>query len=116
MAMAYSFEDLALSHVVVGPRANCRIIFLDTLGHFDQTYEFVDRIERDWSLNLERAIPDADAWPCGSEQCCQRCKVEPLKQAVSGYSAWITSVKRVNAPSCETIKTLLWARNSDWSR
>ena len=43
--------------------------------------------------------PDADAWPCGTARCCQLRKVEPLGRAVAGRAAWITSVKRVDAPT-----------------
>jgi phosphoadenosine phosphosulfate reductase len=110
VAMACSFEDLALLHMVHELRPKTEIIFLDTLAHFDETLAFVAQIEDEWSLNLTRTTPgpEADAWPCGSERCCELRKVEPLKRAVSGRSAWITSVKRVDAPSRAGMKTLLW--------
>ena len=110
VAMACSFEDLALLHMVHEVRPGTEIIFLDTGGHFDETLEFVGRIEREWSLNLTRTSPgpQANAWPCGTERCCELRKVEPLQRAVSGRAAWITSVKRADAPSRAGMKTLLW--------
>ena len=101
VAMACSFEDVALLHMVHQLRPHTEIIFLDTLGHFPETLEFASRLEREWSLNMTRTTPDADAdaWPCGTERCCQLRKVEPLGRAVAGRSAWITSVKRVDAPT-----------------
>jgi phosphoadenosine phosphosulfate reductase len=110
VAMACSFEDLVLLHMVHELRPATEIIFLDTLGHFDETIAFADRIEREWSLNLTRTVPGADAqdWPCGTERCCELRKVEPLKRAVQGRAAWITSVKRVDAPSRASMKTLFW--------
>jgi phosphoadenosine phosphosulfate reductase len=110
VAMACSFEDLALLHMVHELRPATEIVFLDTLGHFAETLEFVGRIEREWSLNLTRTTPgpEADAWPCGTERCCELRKVEPLKRAVAGRAAWITSVKRVDAPTRVSMKTLLW--------
>jgi phosphoadenosine phosphosulfate reductase len=115
VAMACSFEDLALLHMVHELRPNTEIIFLDTQAHFDETLAFAARIEEEWSLNLTRTTPgpDADAWPCGTERCCELRKVEPLKRAVSGRSAWITSVKRVDAPSRAGMKTLLWDEKFD---
>jgi phosphoadenosine phosphosulfate reductase len=115
VAMACSFEDLALLHMVHELRPKTEIIFLDTGGHFAETLEFTGRIERDWSLNLTRTTPgpDADAWPCGTERCCELRKVEPLKRAVAGRAAWITSVKRVDAPSRAGMKTLLWDEKFD---
>ncbi len=110
LAMACSFEDVALLHMVHQLHPNSEIIFLDTEGHFPETLEFASRIEREWSLNMTRTTPgpDAVAWPCGTEKCCQLRKVEPLGRALQGRSAWITSVKRVDAPSRTNMKTLMW--------
>jgi phosphoadenosine phosphosulfate reductase len=115
VAMACSFEDLALLNMVHELRPKTEIVFLDTGGHFAETLEFAARIEREWSLNLTRTTPgpDADAWPCGSERCCELRKVEPLKRAVAGRAAWITSVKRVDATSRAGMKTLLWDEKFD---
>lgn len=110
VAMACSFEDLALLHMVHQLRPATEIIFLDTRGHFPETLAFVSRIENEWNLNLTRTDPssDADAWPCGSERCCEMRKVEPLSRALGGRGAWITAVKRVDAPTRASMRTLLW--------
>ena len=110
VAMACSFEDLALLHMVHELRPSTDIIFLNTLGHFPATLDFVALVAREWSLSLVTTTPDADAdgWPCGSERCCELRKVEPLRRAVAGRPAWITAVKRVDAPSRAGMKTLSW--------
>lgn len=106
VVMACSFEDLALLHMVHGLRPNTEIIFLDTGGHFPETLEFAGRIEKDWNLRLTRTQPtsEADAWPCGTEKCCELRKVEPLSRAVASSAAWITAVKRVDAPTRAAMK------------
>ncbi len=105
VAFACSFEDVALLDILRRQAPDVEVIFLDTQGHFPETYEFVDRLERDWHLNLTRTTPgsDAEAWPCGTAECCQRRKVAPLMAAVAGRAAWITAVKRVDAPSRATM-------------
>ncbi len=110
VAMACSFEDLALLHMVHQQHANTEIIFLDTLGHFPETLEFAGRIETEWNLNMTRTTPglEADEFPCGTSRCCELRKVEPLKKAVQGKAAWVTSVKRVDAPTRANMKTLMW--------
>ncbi|HVB70652.1 MAG TPA: phosphoadenylyl-sulfate reductase [Acidimicrobiales bacterium] len=110
VAMACSFEDLALLHMVHELRPNTEIVFLDTEGHFTETLRFVDRIEREWSLNLTRTHPgpEASAWPCGTDRCCELRKVEPLQRAVEGRAAWITALKRVDAPSRAATKIVAW--------
>jgi phosphoadenosine phosphosulfate reductase len=91
-------------------RPKTEIIFLDTGGHFPETLTFAGDLEAKWSLNMTRTQPgpDADQWPCGTAQCCQLRKVEPLGRALKGRSAWITSVKRVDAATRATMKTLMW--------
>ena len=110
LAMACSFEDLALLHMVHQLRPRIEVVFLDTGGHFPETLEFAARIEREWDLNLTRTTPSPEAkdWPCGTERCCELRKVEPLSRAVASKAAWITSVKRVDAPTRAAMKILMW--------
>src|SRR5580658_2450453 len=110
VAMACSFEDVALLDMVHQLRPNTEIIFLDTGGHFPETLAFAGDLEEKWSLNMTRTQPgpEAEQWPCGTAQCCQLRKVEPLGRALEGRSAWITSVKRVDAANRANMKTLMW--------
>jgi len=110
VAMACSFEDLALLHMVHEMRPLTEIIFLDTGGHFPETLDFAGRVTKDWQLQLTRTSPGPEAalWPCGSERCCELRKVEPLGRALARHSAWITSVKRADAPSRAEMKVLMW--------
>jgi len=110
VAMACSFEDLALLHMIHELRPATEIIFLDTRGHFPETLDFVATIEAEWKLNITRTAPgpEADEFVCGTSRCCEVRKVAPLMDAVQGRQAWITSVKRVDAATRATMKTLMW--------
>jgi phosphoadenosine phosphosulfate reductase len=110
VAMACSFEDVALLHMVHELRPDTEVIFLDTGGHFPETLEFAGELEAAWSLNVTHTVPgpEADEWPCGTAQCCNLRKVEPLGRALAGKSAWITSVKRVDAPTRAGMKIVMW--------
>jgi phosphoadenosine phosphosulfate reductase len=110
VALACSFEDVALLDMVRRQRPEIDVVFLDTEGHFPETYQFVDRLEREWSLHLVRTQPGPDAatWPCGTKECCQRRKVEPLAGALKGRSAWITAVKRVDASTRSEMAIVAW--------
>ncbi len=48
---------------------------------------------------MTKPAAGADQWPCGSAQCCEYRKVRPLKQALAGKAAWVTGLKRVDAPT-----------------
>ncbi len=110
VVMACSFEDLALLHMINQVAPAMEIVFLDTGGHFPETLEFVRAIEQRWSLNLTRTNPglDASGVDCGTEGCCALRKVAPLQRAVQGRAAWISAVKRVDAPSRAAMKVLVW--------
>ena len=110
VVVACSFEDVALLRMVWELRPAIEVIFLDTGGHFEETLDFVDFMSAQWDLNLTRTQPGPDAlsWPCGTHRCCELRKVEPLTRALSGRAAWITSLKRVDAPSRTHTKILAW--------
>ncbi len=115
VVVACSFEDLVLVHLVHELRPDAQFVFLDTGGHFVETIEFVDRIERDWALRLMRTAPGPDArdWPCGTERCCELRKVAPLRDAVAGRSGWVTAVKRVDAPTRATTPVVAFDEKFD---
>ncbi|HQU26486.1 MAG TPA: phosphoadenosine phosphosulfate reductase family protein, partial [Acidimicrobiales bacterium] len=97
--LACSFEDVALLHMAHSIRPSLEVVFIDTGGHFPETLEFLERLERDWSLRVVRTTPppEAEAWPCGTARCCELRKVEPLFKAVAEYGVWITGLRREQA-------------------
>lgn len=110
VAMACSFEDLALVHMVQRSRPGTEIIFLDTEGHFPETLDFAARTRDAWGLRMTTTTPSLEAasWPCGTQRCCELRKVEPLARALAGRAAWISSVKRVDAATRHDMKILMW--------
>jgi phosphoadenosine phosphosulfate reductase len=79
------------------------VLFLDTVHHFKETYEYRDRIARDWKLNLvnlRAAEPQPGLWKAESTTaCCARHKVGPLFAALEGYREWFTALRRDQSPS-----------------
>ena len=77
------------------------VVFCDTGAHFPETLAFVEQVRERFHLRLTVTRPGADAtaWPCGSERCCQFRKVDPLRQALATKLAWMTSLKRADAPT-----------------
>ena len=107
---ACSFEDVALLHLVLQQHPAAEVLFLDTEGHFPETYDFVAAVEREWSVHLTRTQPgpEAAASPCGTADCCRLRKVEPLARAVRGRAAWVSAIKRVDAPTRSDISVVSW--------
>lgn len=82
------------------------VITLDTGLLFPETYQLIDQLEHEFNLNLIRIKPDVEAiaqsdhlWQTHPDQCCHLRKTQPLKRALAGYSAWITGLRRDQAPT-----------------
>jgi len=101
IVLAASFEDVVLIDLVTKVVPEIEVVFLDTEAHFPETLSFVDDVRDRYRLNLTvtKPGPEAAAHPCGTEQCCQFRKVEPLRRALAGKRAWLTALKRSDGPT-----------------
>jgi phosphoadenosine phosphosulfate reductase len=110
LVLAASFEDIVLIDLATKVAPSIEVIFLDTEAHFPETLEFVEQTRQRYGLNLTitKPGPDAAAHPCGSAQCCQFRKVAPLRNAVAGNRAWMTSLKRVDGPTRADAPVVSW--------
>jgi phosphoadenosine phosphosulfate reductase len=101
LAISASFQDAVLIDIATSVEPSVEVVFLDTGSHFPETLDYVQTVRSRYNLNLTvtQPVAGAEAWPCGSAQCCEFRKVRPLKQALAGKEAWMTGVKRVDAPT-----------------
>ncbi|MGH8997532.1 MAG: phosphoadenylyl-sulfate reductase [Acidimicrobiales bacterium] len=101
LALACSFQDAVIVDLAVAVDPGIEVVFLDTEAHFPETLEYVDAVRARYGLNLTvtKPVEGADAFPCGSPQCCEYRKVRPLREALAGNEAWLTGLKRVDAPT-----------------
>lgn len=110
LVLAASFQDVVLIDMAVAIDPRIQVVFLDTGAHFPETTRFVEEVRARYGLNLTVTTPgpDAEAWPCGSERCCQFRKVEPLRRVLSGKRAWMTALKRSDAPTRTQAPVVGW--------
>ncbi len=110
LVLAASFEDVVLIDLATAIAPGIEVIFLDTQAHFPETLAFVEdvRARYDLTLTVTKPGPEAAAHPCGSEQCCQFRKVAPLRRAVQGNRAWLTSLKRDDGPTRADAPIVSW--------
>jgi phosphoadenosine phosphosulfate reductase len=109
LTCSFQAEDVLLTKVAIELDSRLPILFLDTGYHFRETYEYRDRIAKDWQLNLinllpEKTVPEQEAehgllYQSAPDQCCKLRKVEPLFKAVAGYRVWLTGLRREQAKS-----------------
>jgi phosphoadenosine phosphosulfate reductase len=85
-------------------------MFLDTGYHFVETIGTRDAVEAVYDVKVhnvtpERTVAEQDAllgkdlFARDPGECCRLRKVEPLSKALKGYSAWVTGIRRVEAPT-----------------
>src|ERR1700687_5880418 len=109
LTCSFQAEDVLLTKLAIALDPEIPILFLDTGYHFRETYEYRDRIARDWQLNLinllpEKTVAEQEAehgllYQSAPDQCCKLRKVEPLFKAVGEYSVWLTGLRREQAKS-----------------
>jgi phosphoadenosine phosphosulfate reductase len=111
VTVACSFEDAVLVDLAVSVKPDIEILFLDTQYHFAETLWYVEELRQRYNLNLRvmspRVEPD-NRWQRDVASCCGVRKVEPLNRALEGKRAWITGLKRVDAPTRATAPIVSW--------
>src|SRR5713101_5611194 len=57
LTSSFQAEDMVVAHLLKKRLPDLPVLFLDTGYHFPQTYEYRDRMARQWSLNLINVLP-----------------------------------------------------------
>jgi phosphoadenosine phosphosulfate reductase len=104
---SFQAEDIVVLHMVREALPQAPVIFLDTGYHFAATYEYRDRMAREWDLNLVNVLPSITVAEQESQfgilnqtapdRCCGLRKVGPLFAALEPYSLWFTGLRREQA-------------------
>ncbi len=121
MSLACSFgaEDVVLAEMAARVHPGARVFYLDTDFLFSETHTVRERIAAQYPLKIEACRPAltpaeqaarfGDAlWSHQPNQCCGIRKVEPLKAQLSQLSAWITGVRRDQAPTRANTRKIEW--------
>ncbi|HWO27497.1 MAG TPA: phosphoadenylyl-sulfate reductase, partial [Candidatus Acidoferrum sp.] len=114
LTSSFQAEDMVVTHLLRSRRPDFVVLFLDTGYHFRQTYEYRDRMTKQWSLNLVNALPAQSVAEQESElgilyrsepsRCCQLRKVEPLMRALEPFDIWFTGLRREQSPTRRNLK------------
>ncbi len=111
VTVACSFEDAVLVDLAVSVKPDIEILFLDTQYHFAETLWYVEELRQRYNLNLRVMAPLVEPdnrWQRDVASCCGVRKVEPLNRALEGKRAWITGLKRVDAPTRANAPIVSW--------
>ena len=111
LVIAGSFQDAVLVDIAERAAPGIEIVFLDTQYHFAETLWFVEQLRRRYDLNLtvvDPLVEPDDRWQRDLQGCCGVRKVEPLARALAGKDAWITGLRRVDAPTRAAAPVVSW--------
>jgi phosphoadenosine phosphosulfate reductase len=122
VALACSFggpTGLAIIDIVMRVDSRTPVYYLDTGLLFPQTHDLIARVERRYgivpravapSLSLaEQAERFGEAlWARDPDRCCALRKVEPQRAFLREYDAWITGLRRDQAPTRNATPVAAW--------
>ena len=119
LAVASSMQDAVLPHLVSRFSSGVDVIFLDTGYHFAETLGTRDAVSVTLPVTVLNVRPkqtvaeqDAEYGPRLYERdpalCCRLRKVEPLAQQLRGYEAWMSGVRREEAPTRAQTPVVSW--------
>jgi phosphoadenosine phosphosulfate reductase len=118
--VASNMQDAVLIDLAAKAKSDVDVLFLETGYHFAETIGTRDAVR---TVYPEVRIVDAQAEQSVAEQdaeygpklherdpslCCQLRKVVPLQNTLSKYSAWVTGVRRVDAPTRVNTPIVTW--------
>ncbi|GAA0896930.1 phosphoadenylyl-sulfate reductase [Pseudonocardia zijingensis] len=110
MIVASNMQDAVLVELAAKARPGVDVLFLDTGYHFAETIGTRDAVETVYDVRIVNATPEhsvaeqdsllgKDLFARDPNQCCALRKVAPLQNTLAGYDAWVTGVRRVEAPT-----------------
>ena len=105
-------EDVALVVMAWKLKKDIKVFSLDTGRLHPETLRFMERIRKEYKIDIEFLSPDAmqlesftrekglfSFYEDGHEECCGIRKIAPLRKHLQGLDAWITGQRRDQSPT-----------------
>lgn len=117
--VASNMQDAVLVDLAAKVRPGVDVLFLETGYHFVETIGTRDAVEAVYDINIVNVTAEnsvakqdqlfgKDLFAREPSECCRMRKVEPLGKALRGYSAWVTGIRRVEAPTRANAPLISW--------
>jgi phosphoadenosine phosphosulfate reductase len=102
IVLAMSGQDCVLLDMAIRVALDIEVVFLDTQYHFPETLAYIDDLHDRYGFNLTVMHPEVepdDRWADDPDGCCRARKIDPLARALEGKAAWMTGLRRSEAPT-----------------
>lgn len=119
MIVASNMQDAVLVDLAAKVRPGVEVLFLETGYHFAETIGTRDAVAQIYDVRIVNAMPEQSVaeqdasegrrlFERDPDRCCALRKVAPLRRILAGYDAWVTGVRRVDAPSRADTPVITW--------
>jgi len=118
--VASNMQDAVLIDLATKVKSDVDVLFLETGYHFPETIGTRDAVQTVYpgvkivNAQAEQSVAEQDA-EYGEKLhdrdptlCCNLRKVVPLRKTLANYSAWVTGVRRVDAPTRANTPIVTW--------
>ncbi|MGW4484737.1 phosphoadenylyl-sulfate reductase [Amycolatopsis sp. NPDC004368] len=118
--VASNMQDAVLIDLATQVKSDVDVLFLETGYHFPETIGTRDAVQTVYpdvkivNAQAAQSVAEQDAeygknlFERDATQCCFLRKVVPLRDTLSKYSAWVTGVRRVDAPTRANTPIVTW--------
>lgn len=128
MASSLGLEDQVLTAMIALNNLAIPIITLDTGRLFPETLDLIDRTEKRFGIKIQVFFPQSEVLQQMvalegvnlfrksvelRERCCEVRKLEPLKRALTGKTAWICGLRQQQGVTRQAVESIEW--DSTWN-
>jgi len=124
VVVAASMQDVILPHLFAQVIPGVEVLFLQTGYHFAETLQTRDVAARSLAITVVEALPAQSVAEQDAEYgeklhdrdpnlCCFLRKVDPLARSLDGRAAWVTGVRRIEAPTRANTPIVSWDDKHD---
>jgi phosphoadenosine phosphosulfate reductase len=105
IAVAVSFADGVMAYLAARALPGVDLLWVDTGYHFAETVGLRDAVAATQPVNVRTLTPElsvaeqderfgADLWRTDPDKCCAMRKTAPMDEALRGYEAWASGLRR----------------------
>jgi phosphoadenosine phosphosulfate reductase len=99
MACSFQKEESVLLHMLSATCRNPRVFMIDTGVLFPETLQTWKRFEERFGVAIEVVDARSPDQPWTMARCCSEAKVDALERALVDVDAWISGIRREQAPT-----------------
>lgn len=98
ISCSFGKDSITVVHLALQIKKDFPIFSVLTKFKPRETFEYKDKISKLWNLNLnvyqsKQDVPP-DLYKTNPDECCHILKVEPTKEALKNYDAWICGLRK----------------------